>query len=158
MGTLQLRPDARGRRRNWIIWFLEDISFDALLDKGYIKKMHHRSAKAFGKAHEIVCENFLKGRQIVAPNGYVRDNEERKEAALLLLANGFCRQLRLTGFPDRAVSEAEKTLLKPSRHEPPLDMSPTAVAVRTEALAINRSYTILLGILLHAVLKLDLPI
>lgn len=45
--------------------------------------MHHRNAEAFGKAHEIVCENFLKGRQIVAPNGYVRDNEERKEAALL---------------------------------------------------------------------------
>lgn len=158
LGDLQFQRNTRRPPRSWIEWFLEDISFDSLLEGGYIDKMHRRNAKAFGTAHEIVSETFIKGRQIAAPRGYAHENEERKEAALLLLANEFCQQLKLAGFSKSQVKKAENTLKEPSRHEPPLDMTPAAVAVRAEEQAFTRSYSILFAVLLHAVWNSNLPI
>lgn len=159
LGVLKVKSSALGGIRNWVTWFLKDLCFDSLEAAGYTEKMHSRNAKAFGAAHEIMSEYIAKTKQTVPLTGSAQNNQERRQAALLLLADEFCNQLAVAGFPKGTITRAKKALEKPSRHaKPPIALTPAEAATRSQMVALQTNYSVLFLVLLHAVFKLNLPI
>lgn len=105
---------AQGKTRNWVEWFFRELCFDKLEVEGYTKKMHNRNAKAFGTALDSTSQYLHTTRQISTVYGTAQNNNTRRDAALLLLTDAFCRQLKLKGFDYGTVETAKAELRKQS--------------------------------------------
>jgi hypothetical protein len=107
---------ALGKTRDWVEWFCKELSLDKLEAEGYTTKIHNRNAKAFDTALDCISEYLYTSQQkgVLHVYGTVQNNNTRRDAALLLLTDAFCRKLNLMGFDIGSVERAKAVLRKQS--------------------------------------------
>lgn len=103
--------DTNGNARDWLSWFRNDISWDSLEARNLTRKMHSRHLKAYDTAHQYVCALISKAARERSNERY-RLHCRRRGDALLLLADAFCKELKLERFSAARVMEAETSLRK----------------------------------------------